>query len=154
MNDREQGFSGEDYPQLKLEGQLCFPLYAAARKVVNEYTPQLKPLGLTYTQYIMFLALWEHGKETVGELCRRLYLDCGTVTPLLKKMEESGWITRCRCKEDERLVYVALTDEGRAMRERVKDIPEKIGACITLSKEDAFTLYTLLYKLLDSIKEE
>ena len=142
-----------DYPQLLLEGQLCFPLYAAARKVINAYTPLLKPLGLTYTQYIVMLALWEHGKEKVGDLCRRLYLDCGTMTPMLKKMEEAGWLTRCRCKEDERVVYVALTEKGKALREEVKDIPGTIGNCITLPKEDAFELYRLLHKLLDTIDE-
>ena len=104
------------YPQLLLDSQLCFPLYACARKVIGAYTPLLKPLGLTYTQYIVMLELWEKEKEKVGELCRRLYLDCGTVTPMLKKMEESGWLTRCRCKVDERVVYVALTEKGRALR--------------------------------------
>ena len=86
MSDEKR--NREDDPRLKLENQLCFPLYAAARKVVNAYTPLLKPLGLTYTQYIVCLALWENnGRATVGDLCRKLYLDCGTVTPLLKKME-------------------------------------------------------------------
>ena len=143
-----------DYPQLLLEGQLCFPLYAAARLVVNAYTPLLKPMGLTYTQYIVFLALWESGKETVGELCRRLYLDCGTMTPLLKKMEECGWIDRCRCKTDERVVYVSVTEKGWELREMVKDIPEKVGKCITFGQEDAYRLYTLLHHLLDSMNEQ
>ncbi len=142
------------YPQLLLDGQLCFPLYACARRVVNAYSPLLRPLGLTYTQYIVFLELWEHGRETVGDLCRRLYLDCGTVTPLLKKMEESGWITRCRCKQDERVVYVALTEEGWELREQVKEIPLKVGECITLEPEDARTIYTLLHKLLDGMDEQ
>jgi len=142
-----------EYPQLQLDSQLCFPLYACARKVIGAYTPLLKPLGLTYTQYIVMLELWEKEKEKVGELCHRLYLDCGTVTPMLKKMEESGWLTRCRCKVDERVVYVALTEKGRALREEVKDIPSKVGSCITLPQEDAFELYKLLYKLLGSIDE-
>lgn len=141
------------YPQLRLENQLCFPLYACARRVVSVYHPLLKPLGLTYTQYIVFLALWEHGKETVGELCRQLYLDCGTVTPLLKRMEESGWITRTRCKHDERVVYVALTEDGWAMREQVRDIPAQVGRCASLSEEEAGTLYTLLHRLLDTMEE-
>ena len=143
----------EEYPQLLLDGQLCFPLYAAARKVVNEYNPLLKPYGLTYTQYIVFLALWEQGCRTkVGDLGRRLYLDCGTLTPLLKKMEESGWITRCRCKVDERVVYVSLTEDGWALREKVKDIPERMGKCMTMDREDAYSLYSLLHKLLDSME--
>lgn len=150
--DREQGRS--DYPQLLLEGQICFPMYAAARKVVCAYTPLLKPLGLTYTQYIVLLALWEHGKEKVGELGKRLYLDCGTLTPLLKKMEENGWISRCRCRQDERVVYVSVTEKGWELREKVREIPGQVGKCITLSEEDAYQLYTLLHKLLDTICEE
>jgi len=153
MSEQETEHRGDEYPQLRLGVQLCFPLYASARKVVNAYNPLLKPLGLTYTQYIVFLAMWERGRETVGDLCRRLYLDCGTITPLLKKMEESGWLTRCRCKEDERVVYVALTEQGWAMREQVKEIPEKMGQCVSLSREEAETLYVLLHKLLDSMNE-
>ncbi len=144
----------EAYPQLHLDNQLCFPLYAVSRKIVNEYNPLLKPYGLTYTQYIVFLALWEqeNGKAKVGDLGRRLYLDCGTLTPLLKKMEEGGWISRCRCKVDERVVYVSLTDAGWALREKLKDIPEKIGRCVTMEEADAAALYTLLYKLLDTME--
>ena len=143
------------YEQLHLDSQLCFPLYAAARRVVNEYNPLLKPFGLTYTQYIVFLALWEQegGKAKVGDLGRRLYLDCGTLTPLLKKMEEGGWLTRCRCKVDERVVYVALTEKGRALREQVKDIPAQVSKCVPLEQEEAFELYRLLHKLLDTIDE-
>ena len=151
MNQGNREASGEEMPQLKLDNQLCFPLYAASRKVVNAYTPHLRPLGLTYTQYIVFLALWENGKTTVGDLCRRLYLDCGTVTPLLKKMEENGWITRCRCKADERVVDVAVTEAGWALREQVKDIPMKMGRCIDIPKEDALSLYRLLYELLNAM---
>ena len=142
-----------EYPQLQLDSQICFPLYACARKVIGAYNPLLKPMGLTYTQYIVMLELWEKEKEKVGELCHRLYLDCGTITPMLKKMEESGWLTRCRCKVDERVVYVALTDKGRALREQVKDIPMKVGECISLSQEEAFELYRLLHKLLDTMNE-
>ena len=142
-----------EYPQLQLDGQICFPLYACARKVIGAYNPLLKPMGLTYTQYIVMLELWDKEKEKVGELCHRLYLDCGTITPMLKKMEESGWLTRCRCKVDERVVYVALTDKGRALREQVKDIPMKVGECISLSQEEAFELYRLLHKLLDTMNE-
>ena len=149
----EQNREHDKYEQLQLDQQLCFPLYAAARKVVNEYNPLLKPYGLTYTQYIVFLALWEKedGKAKVGCLGKRLYLDCGTLTPLLKKMEESGWLTRCRCKADERVVYVSLTDSGWALREKLKDIPEKLGRCITMKQEEAAELYKLLYRLLETM---
>ena len=142
----------EEYPQLKLDSQLCFPLYACARRVIGAYTPLLKPLGLTYTQYLVMMELWETGKEKVGDLCHRLYLDCGTITPMLKKMEESGWLTRCRCKVDERVVYVALTDKGRALREEVKDVPLQVAECVSLPQEDAFALYSLLHKLLDGME--
>ena len=133
---------------LKLENQLCFPLYAAARKVVAAYTPYLKPLGLTYTQYITFMVLWEKDGLSVSEICGRLMLDSGTITPLLKKMEASGWVERRRSKEDERSVQIYLTESGRAMKEDVADIPQKMGCCISLEAEDAERLYGLLYDLL------
>ncbi len=153
MNEQDRVTGKQDCPQLLLESQLCFPLYACARKVVNAYNPLLRPLGLTYTQYIVFLALWEEGKATVGDLCRKLYLDCGTITPLLKKMEESGWITRCRCKEDERVVTVSLTETGWALRDAVRDIPQRVGSCITLPSEEAYQLYQTLYRLLGTMEQ-
>ena len=152
MGIQEEKKRTDDYPQLKLEGQLCFPLYAAARKIVNVYNPLLKQLGLTYTQYIVLLALWEYGKTTVGELCRALYLDCGTLTPLLKKMEETGWVVRTRSKGDERVVNVSVTDAGWKMREQVKDLPEQVGGCIAMPREDLYTLYTLLRRLLETVE--
>ncbi|WP_034451266.1 MarR family winged helix-turn-helix transcriptional regulator [Butyrivibrio sp. AE2032] len=135
---------------MKLDSQLCFPLYAAARKVVNLYTPYLKPLGITYTQYIMFLVLWEEDSVKVSDLCRRLRLDTGTVTPMLKNTEKQGLIKRTRSEEDERVVVVTLTEEGKALYNKAKDIPEKVGSCVRLSKEDAVQLYKILYSLLDS----
>ena len=136
MNEQNRKQNGAEYPQLMLDSQLCFPLYACARKVTGAYGPLLKPLGLTYTQYLVLLALWESGEVKVGELCSRLYLDCGTMTPMLKKMEESGLLTRCRCKNDERCVSICLTEKGWALREQVKDIPAQVGACITLPQEE------------------
>ena len=141
--------SAEELPQLMLENQLCFPLYAAARSVVNRYTPYLKPLGLTYTQYIVFLVLWEAGEITVGELCRKLYLDNGTLTPMLKKLEEGGTVIRTRSKDDERVVTVRLTEKGWALREKAAEIPAKVGGCVRLSVEEAGQLYHILYKLLN-----
>ena len=143
--------SPEKTPHLLLESQLCFPLYAAARKVVNHYTPYLKPLGITYTQYIVLLALWESGSATVGDLCRRLYLDNGTITPLLKKMEEMGIVSRSRSRQDERVVTVQMTEQGWIMRQQVKDIPFQVGSCIPLSHDAAFALYQLLHKLLGTV---
>ena len=134
---------------MKLDSQLCFPLYAASRKVVNLYTPHLKPLGITYTQYIMFLVLWEKDGITVGELCKRLMLDTGTVTPMLKNTEKQGLIKRTRSEEDERVVVVSLTEEGKALYKKARTIPEKIGSCVRLDKSEAVTLYKILYKLLE-----
>ena len=138
-----------DYDALKLDNQLCFPLYAAARRVVSMYSPLLKPLGITYTQYIVFLVLWEEDGVSVGGLCRRLRLDNGTLTPLLKKMEDSGWVVRTRSREDERVVVVSLTERGAALRERAAGIPEQVGSCVGLSHDDAVVLYRLLYRILD-----
>ena len=121
-----------DYDALKLENQLCFPLYACSRSIVNLYMPFLKPLGLTYTQYIVFLVLWEQDGITVGELGSKLHLDNGTITPLLKKMQDKGYVTRQRSKSDERVVIVSLTDEGRALREEAVKIPASIGQCVPL----------------------
>ena len=138
---------------MKLSNQLCFPLYAAARSVINLYTPHLKPLGLTYTQYIVFLVLWEKKNATVGELCDTLMLDNGTLTPLLKKMQAAGYIERHRSEKDDRVVVISLTGAGEALQERAKAIPRKVGDCIDLPPEKAETLYKLLYELLDSQKK-
>ena len=138
-----------EFDCLRLDQQLCFPLYAAARKVTGQYTPYFKELGLTYTQYIVFMVLWEKDEVTVGDICRRLYLDSGTLTPLLKKMEEKGWLQRTRSREDERIVIVTLTEEGRNMKERCQSSPASISKCIHLSPEDAAALYRILYQILE-----
>ena len=140
----------DDREAMKLDNQICFPLYAASRKIVNLYTPYLKPLGLTYTQYIMFLVLWEEDGIAVGDLCRRLRLDTGTVTPMLKNTEKQGLITRTRSAEDERMVVINLTEEGKALYKKAKDIPAKVGSCVKLSKTEAMQLYKTLYKLLET----
>lgn len=140
------------YDALKLENQLCFPLYATARKVVALYTPYLKPLGLTYTQYILMMVLWEKDDVSVGELGEKLHLDTGTLTPVLKKLERDGYVVRERCRSDERIVSIKLTEKGCSLRESVQELPQKVGSCIPLSPQDARTLYQLLYQVLDSIK--
>ena len=138
-----------DYDELmKLDNQLCFPLYAAARQVVALYTPYLRELEITYTQYIVFLVLWESDGVTVGELGRKLYLDNGTLTPVLKKLESSGHLKRERAGDDERVVRITLTEKGRALRERAKEIPLRVGSCIALSRDEARVLHSVLYKLL------
>ena len=141
----------EEDQRLKLENQLCFPLYACARKVTGLYSPYFKPLGLTYTQYIVLLVLWEKDGITVGELCRRLFLDNGTITPLLKKLEKEGYVERARSKEDERVVTVTLTEKGVLLKEQAASIPEQVGSCIKLTEEEAQTLYSLLYKVLEQM---
>ncbi len=146
--DQEPISTLETYPQLLLEGQLCFPLYAAARKVVNAYTPYLKPLGLTYTKYIVFLCLWEYGEMTVGDLCRTLHLDNGTITSLVKRMEQEDYVSRCRCKEDERVVRIRLTERGWSLRDQVREIPRQVGNCMDMPREDAMKLCVLLHQLL------
>jgi DNA-binding MarR family transcriptional regulator len=144
---------GFDYKEaMKLDNQLCFPLYAAARNVVSLYTPYLKPLGLTYTQYIVFLVLWEKDGITVGDICSKLMLDSGTLSPLLKKMEQSGFIERKRSLDDDRVVLISLTSEGRALQDKAKEVPEKVAGCIDLPAEKAQILYTLLNELLDKSK--
>ncbi len=139
---------------MKLEYQLCFPLYAASRNIISQYTPWLKPLGLTYTQYIVFLVLWEKDGITVGEICEKLMLDNGTLSPLLKKMEQAGYIKRQRSAQDDRVVLVSLTDEGRTLQEKAKDVPLKVAGCIGLSPEKAFMLRQLLNELLDNQKKQ
>ncbi len=148
MRENKNTDPNDAYAALRLDAQLCFPLYAAARKIVNMYTPYLKPLGITYTQYIVFLALWQYGDMTVGDLCRKLYLDSGTLTPLLKKMEQAGYVTRKRSREDERVVMVCLTEEGWAFRDKVKDVPYSLGSCVPLNQEEAKAMYRMLYGLL------
>ena len=137
---------------MRLVNQLCFPLYAAARNVTGLYTPWLKPLGLTYTQYIVFLVLWERDGVSVTEIGEKLMLDNGTLSPLLKKMEQAGYIRRQRSREDERVVVITLTEAGKALQEQAKDVPEKVARCIDLPPEKARTLYSLLYELLDNQK--
>ena len=137
---------------MKLKNQLCFPLYAAARNVTNLYTPYLRPLGLTYTQYIAFLALWERDGITVGELCETLMLDNGTISPLLKKMQQAGYIERTRSERDDRVVVITLTEAGKALQEQTKDVPATVASCLALPPEKAQTLYGLLYELLDNQK--
>ena len=150
MGKQDNKTGNDQYESLKLCNQLCFPLYAASRKITSIYTPYFKPLGLTYTKYIVFLVLWEEDGITVGDICSRLYLDNGTVTPLIKKMEAEGYVTRKRSKEDERVTLICITQKGDELKEACKDIPQKVAAtCGHLDGEDAKTLYRILYQLLE-----
>ncbi len=143
----------DDHEAMKLSNQLCFPLYAAARQVTGLYTPWLKPLGLTYTQYIVLLVLWEKDSVPVSRIGERLMLDNGTLSPLLKKLEQAGYVERRRCRRDDRVVEITLTEAGRALRERAKDIPLKVAGCVNLPPEKAGQLYALLYELLGAGKK-
>ncbi|MBQ9488525.1 MAG: MarR family transcriptional regulator [Lachnospiraceae bacterium] len=140
----------QEYEQLKLENQLCFPLYACARKIVNAYNPYLKPLGLTYTQYIVFMVLWDKESVNVGQLGEILHLDAGTLTPLLKRLEKEGYVTRKRSEEDERITLISITEKGNELKEKCKDIPNKLSECRSLlTEQEAKELYRLLYQFLE-----
>jgi len=144
----------EGYDQLKLEKQLCFPLYAAAKEVVRRYKPVLDELDLTYTQYITMMVLWEREELNVKELGSVLYLDSGTLTPLLKKLEAKGYISRTRCKEDERNLIIKITEKGDALKEKAAKIPaEMTEKWLNISREEIKTMYRALYKLLSQIQE-
>ncbi len=143
----------DQFDVLKIENQLCFPLYACAKEVVRKYTPYLNKIGLTYTQYITMMVLWEYGQMNVKELGKRLYLDSGTLSPLLKKLENKGLISRIRSKTDERQMTVEPTDRGMELREQAVEIPAAVGACIDLSQEEIATMYQLLYKVLNGKPE-
>ena len=139
---------------LKLENQLCFPLYACARGIIRQYKPFLDPLGLTYTQYIVMMVLWERGRILSKDLGRTLYLDSGTLTPLLKKLEAKGLVTRERGKKDERNLVVSLTEKGRGLKERAAQVPLQMSRCIDLTMEEAVQLYRILYKILNGVGGE
>ena len=139
-----------DPEALLLKNQLCFPLYACARETVKLYKPHLDPLGLTYTQYITMMVLWERRSVTAKELGQRLYLDSGTLTPLLKRMETKGLLTRQRDPLDERSLRVTITDAGEALKERAVELPYVMAECVNLTPEESETLYKLLYKLLEN----
>ncbi len=139
------------YDVLKLDNQLCFPLYACAKEVVRKYHPFLQELDLTYTQYIAMMVMWEHEQISVKDMGRCLYLDSGTLTPVLKALEKKGFLTRSRCREDERVLIVTLTKEGLALREKAVEVPGKIGACIDIEPEEAMQLYQILNKMLKKL---
>lgn len=133
---------------LKLDNQLCFPLYACSREVIKKYTPLLDEIGLTYTQYIAMMVFWEQKSMSVKDLGKRLFLDSGTLTPLLKKMETEGLVIRERSAKDERSVIVTITAKGEELRNQAVTIPGKMGACLNIKADDAKELYRLLYLVL------
>ena len=138
----------DKYDALKLEHQLCFPLYAASHAVIKRYRPHLEALDLTYTQYIALMVIWQEKRIHVKALGERLFLDSGTLTPVLKSLEAKGYITRARSKEDERVLMAEITPSGEALRDQALSVPESMADCLPLSPQESVTLYTLLYKIL------
>lgn len=142
----------EKYEALKLGKQLCFPLYACSKEIIRKYKPYLDDIDLTYTQYITMMVLWEKKTVNVKTLGENLYLDSGTLTPVLKKLESKGYITRERSSEDERNLVVSITEEGMALREKALSIPDAMGSCVQLTAEEAGVLYKLLYKIIGNVR--
>ncbi len=141
----------ENYDALKLENQLCFPLYACSKEVVKMYKPFLDELNLTYTQYITMMVLWEEKEISVKQLGEKLFLDSGTLTPVLKTLEKKEYVTRERSKADERVLIVTVTEKGMELREQAREIPQKVGGCLQISKEEKQQLYLLLNQILAQV---
>ena len=142
-----------DFEALKLENQLCFPLYAASREVIKRYRPLLSALDLTYTQYITMMVLWEVRSISAKKLGQKLFLDSGTLTPVLKSLEAKGLIERSRSAEDERVLLVTITPKGDALKQQAISIPGQLTQCIPLDSSEALQLYQLLYKVLGTLQE-
>lgn len=143
--------NNEKYESLKLDRQLCFPLYAVSKEIVRKYKPFLDEIDLTYTQYITMMVLWEDEELLIKEIGARLFLDSGTLTPVLKELEKKGYVHRRRSESDRRDVYAALTKKGLELKERAADIPEKVGSCITIEPQKAIELYTILREIMKTM---
>ena len=142
----------DKYDSLKLDNQLCFPLYACSKEIIRKYKPFLDEIDLTYTQYITMMVMWEKKSVNVKTLGECLYLDSGTLTPVLKKLESKGYITRERSEKDERNLVVSITDSGMKLRDKAIDIPQKMGSCVMLTPEEAKILYNLLHKIIGNVR--
>ena len=149
MSNKDSSVALED--MLLLDNQLCFPLYAAAKEVVRRYTPFLAPFDLTYTQYIAMMVLWEKKSISVNELGKQLMLDSGTLTPLLRKLEDKKYLLREKSAKDGRQLIVSLTPEGASLKGKMVVVPQKMGTCVHLSSEEATELKRLLKKVTDNI---
>ena len=149
----EHPFGGDPYEVLKLRNQVCFPLYACTKELVRQYGPFLKECGLTYTQYIVMMVLWEKEKVSSRELAECLHLDYGTLTPVLKRLSQAGYLQRERSGADERLLELTLTESGRQLRDKAVSIPPAVAACMGLTAEEFATLYTLAYKALRHMEQ-
>lgn len=142
----------DKFDSLKLDNQLCFPLYACSKEIIRKYKPYLDEIDLTYTQYIAMMVMWEKKTVNVKTLGECLYLDSGTLTPVLKKLESKGYITRERSDKDERNLVVSITETGMQLREKAAEIPGKIGGCVKLSPEESKSLYDILYKIIGNVR--
>ncbi len=136
------------YESLRLENQLCFPLYAVSKEIIRRYKPYLDALDLTYTQYLVMMVLWEKGTINVKSLGEILYLDSGTLTPVLKKLEAKHYLKRSRSSKDERNLIISITPEGTALKEKAVTVPQRMASCIRLEPEEAKVMYDLLYRIL------
>lgn len=143
----------DKYDVLKLENQLCFPLYACSKEIVRKYKPYLDEIDLTYTQYITMMVLWEHKSMNVKKLGGYLYLDSGTLTPVLKKLEQKGYVKRTRDGKDERVLNVSITSKGEKLKEKAIEIPLKMGNCFTITQEEAVILHKVLHSILSQVTE-
>ena len=132
------------YDCIRLGNQVCFPLYACAKEVVRQYRKPLEELGLTYTQYVVMMVLWEFGGMTEGELGKKVHLDSGTLAPLLKRLEKQGYLQRIRPEHNERKLFLSLTEQGEALKEKAKAVPAAMQGCIPLEREDLMLLKSLL----------
>ncbi len=143
----------DEYESLKLENQICFPLYACSKEVVRLYHPILSELDLTYTQYLSMMVLWEHGEISMKDLGKKLYLDSGTLTPLIRSLESKSYVQKERSASDERSVIIKLLPRGEELREKAKYVPIQLASCVPLESDEAQELYRLLYKILGIIQE-
>lgn len=141
----------KEFDCLKLENQLCFPLYACSKEIIKKYKPYLEEIDLTYTQYIVMMVLWNDNEINVKSLGEKLFLDSGTLTPLLKTLENKGYINRNRSIDDERNLIISITNEGKKLKNKAKNIPFKVGNCINLDEKDLVELYRILYKILGNM---
>ena len=140
------------YDGIRLENQLCFPLYACAKEVIRQYRKPLERLGLTYTQYVVMMVLWEFGSMTEGELGRKIHLDSGTLAPLLKRLEKQGYITRIRPETNERKLFVELTETGEALKDQATEVPCEMEGCLNLTQDEQLQLKALLDKAITSME--
>ena len=143
-----------DHDEVKLEDLMSFPLYACSREVIKKYRPFLDALNLTYTQYIVMMVFWEKKKINVKDLGKKLFLDSGTLTPVLKSLESKGLVRRYRSSEDERVLIVEITESGEELREKAIAVPKHVSDCVKLDSEESLSLYRTLYKILETLEKE